>query len=248
MFPGPLSKTQASDEDKGGAQSKSAGLPVLVTVAGGLPQLSECGQPSEPSASSKLAPETELQPQLPEAGLLEGLPASTKPVPECELPSVPEPKLAPKPSASPKPSKVEQKRVADWDYKLKRAELWVCGVKFFSAKLSKKSPKGDGDSRVLASFEGVGDIEVAGIWWWMTLDQAPTDRDESTPVVRKPKDEGKSTSKGVPKSALKKTKKEKKERKHSADGKVQAFTSTGMFRFEHRTVRLGLIGLDNPLS
>ena len=183
MFPGPLSKTQASDEDKGEAQSKSVGLPVLVTVAGGLPQLSECGQPS---ASSKLAPETELQPQLPQAGLLEGLPASTMPVPECELPSVPEPKLAPKPSASP-----EQKRVADWDYKLKRAELWVYGVKFFSAKLSQKSPKEDGDSRVLASFEGVGDIEVAGIWWWMTLDQAPTDRGESTPVVRKQKTEGK---------------------------------------------------------
>ncbi len=65
--------------------------------------------------------------------------------------------------------------------------MWEAGKRIFSTEFSMKTPDLKCDSRVLANFDGVGRIEVAGVWFWMTQVSNQEPPLATTPVVRKAK-------------------------------------------------------------
>ena len=80
-----------------------------------------------------------------------------------------EPECDRKPPSKPKcEEKINEK--AEWDYKARRAEIWVKGVCYTTTAVTQKNVSHGKNSRMLATFEIEGQslvYEVAGAWWWM---------------------------------------------------------------------------------
>ncbi len=106
-----------------------------------------------------------LSPELPKSDVAAKLPHTEPTKLDAEPTKLPE---ADPPKIESASKVATGRKLADWDYKSKRAEMWEAGKRIFSREFSMKTPDLKGDSRVLAVFDGVGRVEVAGVWFWMT--------------------------------------------------------------------------------
>ena len=95
------------------------------------------------------------------------------------------PKMVKKASAKPQV-------FAEWNYKIRQAELTSDGQTILSTSLMPANPSQKGDSRVLATFPGDRIVEVAACWWCMVH---PTELKPLTPVCRPTKQDKKTAQK-----------------------------------------------------
>ena len=97
-----------------------------------------------------------------ETGAGNNLRKAVKAEPPCNSESPKKKKESPKKTSPKKKDRVCQ--IADWDYQRQSANMWFRGKHLTTNNIRPEFP-GDLQSKVIAKFEGVAEVRVAGIWW-----------------------------------------------------------------------------------
>lgn len=74
-------------------------------------------------------------------------------------------------------------RIAEWNYKKRCAEILVDGKMLVTTTVRPSQPALKGESRMIASFEGGLEAEVAAAWFWMATPPSPK-ASTKTPLFR----------------------------------------------------------------